>query len=46
MVPSPAEPGRLRALLDLRIAPLPWRLRTRRPVDVFQPLGSEQAMGM
>jgi tRNA(Ile)-lysidine synthetase-like protein len=39
LVPSPAEAGRLRALLDPRTAPLPWRLRTRRPGDRFQPLG-------
>lgn len=39
LVPSPAEAGRLRALLDPRSAPAPWRLRTRRPGDRFQPLG-------
>jgi tRNA(Ile)-lysidine synthase len=39
LVPSPVEAGRLRALLDPRLAPLPWRLRTRRPGDRFQPLG-------
>lgn len=39
LVPSPLEAGRERALLDPRTAPLPWRLRTRRPGDVFQPLG-------
>ncbi|MCA8976291.1 MAG: tRNA lysidine(34) synthetase TilS [Planctomycetes bacterium] len=46
LVPTPAEAGRLRALLDPRGAPLPWRLRTRRAGDVFQPLGSEQAMDL
>ncbi len=39
LVPSPAEAGRLRALLDPRAAPTPWRLRTRRAGDRFQPLG-------
>jgi tRNA(Ile)-lysidine synthase len=39
LVPSPSEAGRLRALLDPRLAPPPWRLRTRRPGDRFQPLG-------
>lgn len=46
MVPSPAEAGRMRALLDPRAAPLPWRLRTRRPGDVFQPLGHAQAIDL
>jgi tRNA(Ile)-lysidine synthase len=40
--PSPSEAGRLRALLDPRRLPLPWRLRPRRPGDRFQPLGSSQ----
>jgi tRNA(Ile)-lysidine synthase len=40
LVPSPAEAGRWRALLDPRLLPLPWRLRTRRAGDRFQPLGS------
>ena len=30
----------MRALIDPRNAPEPWRLRTRRPGDQFQPLGS------
>lgn len=38
--PSPSEAGRLRALLDPRAAPLPWRLRTRRAGDRFHPLGA------
>ena len=46
LVPSPADAGRLRALLDPRAAPLPWRLRTRRPGDVFRPLGSEHEMDL
>lgn len=41
LVPSPAEAGRLRALLDPRHAPLPWRLRTRRPAERFWPLGAD-----
>ncbi|HLQ37024.1 MAG TPA: tRNA lysidine(34) synthetase TilS [Planctomycetota bacterium] len=39
LVPSPSEAGRDRALLDPRALPSPWRLRTRRPGDRFQPLG-------
>jgi tRNA(Ile)-lysidine synthase len=42
LVPSPAQAGRNRALLDPRHAPTPWRLRTRRPGDHFQPLGSNE----
>ncbi len=42
--PSPSEAGRMRALLDPRRCPLPWRLRTRRPGDRFQPLGSNQPL--
>jgi tRNA(Ile)-lysidine synthase len=42
LVPSPGEAGRFRALLDPRTTPLPWRLRTRRPGDRFQPLGLPQ----
>jgi tRNA(Ile)-lysidine synthase len=42
LVPSPAEAGRLRALLDPRQATLPWRLRSRREGDRFQPLGCAQ----
>ncbi|MCA8966979.1 MAG: tRNA lysidine(34) synthetase TilS [Planctomycetes bacterium] len=41
LAPSPAAAGRFRALLDPRRAPGPWRLRTRRAGDVFQPLGGE-----
>lgn len=44
LVPSPNEAGRLRALVDPRAAPLPWRLRTRRPGDVFWPLGADNEM--
>jgi len=40
LAPSPREAGRLRALLDPRAAPLPWRLRTRRAGDRFHPLGA------
>jgi tRNA(Ile)-lysidine synthase len=39
LVPSPSEAGPLRALLDPRAAPQPWRLRTRRAGDRFRPLG-------
>jgi tRNA(Ile)-lysidine synthase len=46
LVPSPAEAGRWRALLDPFASPLPWRLRPRRPGDVFQPLGSEQPIDL
>jgi tRNA(Ile)-lysidine synthase len=42
LVPSPSEAGRLRALLDPRQATLPWRLRSRREGDRFQPLGCAQ----
>lgn len=44
LVPSPREAGRLRALLDPRLLPLPWRLRTRRAGDRFQPLGCAQPL--
>jgi len=44
LVPSPTEAGRERALLDPRTAPGPWRLRTRRPGDHFQPLGFGEAI--
>lgn len=44
LVPSPSQAGRNRALLDPRQAPQPWRLRTRRPGDHFQPLGSTEAI--
>ncbi|MEC7582928.1 MAG: tRNA lysidine(34) synthetase TilS [Planctomycetota bacterium] len=40
LVPPPTESGPWRALIDPRNAPEPWRLRTRRPGDQFQPLGS------
>lgn len=42
LVPSPREAGRLRTLIDPRLLPLPWRLRTRRAGDRFHPLGSAQ----
>jgi tRNA(Ile)-lysidine synthase len=44
LVPPPTEAGPLRALIDPRNAPLPWRMRIRRPGDRFQPLGSEHEM--
>jgi len=44
LVPSPAEAGRFRALLDPQHAPGPWRLRTRRQGDQFQPLGYATAI--
>jgi tRNA(Ile)-lysidine synthase len=46
LVPTPAEAGRLRALLDPRNLPSPWRLRTRRPGDRFQPLGCSYAVDL
>ena len=46
LVPSPAQAGRFRALLDPRAAPLPWRLRTRRGGDVFWPLGADRDMSL
>jgi tRNA(Ile)-lysidine synthase len=46
LVPSPREAGKLRALLDPRLLPLPWRLRTRRPGDRFQPLGCAQPIDL
>jgi len=42
LTPSPAEAGPLRALLDPRRCPQPWRLRTRRAGDRFQPLGCSE----
>ncbi|MFM1872786.1 MAG: hypothetical protein RL398_2208 [Planctomycetota bacterium] len=41
LAPSPAAAGRFRALIEPSQAPMPWRLRTRRPGDVFQPLGAK-----
>ena len=38
--PSPTEAGPFRALIDPRNAPLPWRLRARKPGDRIQPLGA------
>ncbi len=38
--PSPSEAGPFRALIDPRNAPLPWRIRARRPGDRIQPLGA------
>lgn len=46
LVPSPAQAGPLRALLDLRDCGEALRLRTRRPGDRFQPLGSAVAMDL
>jgi len=46
LVPSPAEAGRYRALLDPRHAPMPWRLRTRRTGDRFWPLGRDAAVDL
>lgn len=46
LVPSPQEAGRWRALLDPRGALGPWRLRTRRPGDRFQPLGHAHAIDL
>ncbi len=47
----PAEPdhgagGARRALLDPRHGRWPWRLRTRRPGDRFQPLGQARDVGL
>lgn len=39
--PSPEEAGPLRALVDPRSCPRPWRLRARRAGDRFRPLGSD-----
>jgi len=39
LVPAPNEAGPNRALVDPRNAPLPWRLRSRRPGERFRPLG-------
>lgn len=39
LAPSPAAAGRFRALFEPREAPLPWRMRTRRPGDRFHALG-------
>jgi len=39
LMPTPLQAGRLRALLDPRLLPLPWRLRPRRAGDRFWPLG-------
>lgn len=44
LVPSPEEAGPLRALLDPRHCPQPWRLRTRRTGDRFQPLGCDEPL--
>lgn len=44
MVPSPSDAGPFRALIDPRNAPLPWRLRCRRPGERFQPLGSDREL--
>ncbi len=42
MSPTPSDAGPWRALIDPRAAPLPWRLRSRRPGERFRPLGSGQ----
>ncbi len=44
--PPPSEAGPLRALLDPRSCPRPWRLRARRPGDRFQPLGSTASLDL
>lgn len=44
LVPSPREAGRMRVLVDPRLLPTPWRLRTRRPGDRFQPLGQARPL--
>jgi tRNA(Ile)-lysidine synthase len=44
LVPSPSEAGRMRVLVDPRRLPTPWRLRTRRPGDRFQPLGQTRPL--
>ncbi len=44
--PSPTEAGPFRALLDPRLLPVPWRLRTRRPGDRFQPLGMDRDLDL
>jgi len=44
LVPSPREAGRMRVLVDPRRLPAPWRLRTRRPGDLFQPLGQARPL--
>lgn len=41
LTPSPDEAGPMRALIDPRRCPRPWRLRTRRAGDRFKPLGSD-----
>lgn len=46
LVPSPSEAGRLRALLDPRQLPTPWRLRTRRAGDRFHPLGLPRSIDL
>ncbi len=46
LVPSPDDAGRMRALVDPRLLPLPWRLRTRRPGDHFRPLGHAQPIAL
>ena len=34
----------MRVLVDPRRLPTPWRLRTRRPGDLFQPLGQARPL--
>ena len=44
LVPSPSEAGPFRALLDPRLTATPWRMRTRRSGDRFQPLGYTESI--
>lgn len=46
LVPSPAEAGPLRALIDPRVCGDELFLRTRRAGDRFQPLGSNENMDL
>lgn len=46
LLPTPRQAGRLRALLDPRLLPRPWRLRARRPGDRFRPLGATQSVDL
>lgn len=44
--PAPLEGGARRVVLDLRSAPPPWILRTRRSGDRFQPMGMTHAIDL
>jgi tRNA(Ile)-lysidine synthase len=46
LVPSPVQIGRLRALLDPRGAPRPWRIRPLQAGDRFRPLGAERSLDL